>query len=262
MDSTYRCVVHELPTAWDPELTVSFEKVNRYTFQELTKEVEETDLSETRVTGVVTMLGGALLAGAVALGGTDEDGNYVEPNPEAGKGILIGSLVLGGVLSLVQDSKEEISSEITTELIEENEAIDLQDTVYSIWSSIFPEKVIARPLKDEEIQLDVVTDLGLDYVENKDSIQVFFKSHWDENLVYTVDFPASDYLERYLKVSELTDSIALYQAPTKFAPVVGYLAKGDEAAFVEEKEQWYKVSWNDRQVYLKSDEISYFFAGK
>ncbi|MDW3194988.1 MAG: SH3 domain-containing protein [Cytophagales bacterium] len=260
LDSTYRCVVHELPTSWDPELTVSFEKVTQYEFQELITEFEEADNGETRVAGGVTMLTGALLAGIVALGGEDDDGNYIEPNPEAGKGILIGGLVLGGIMAIIPDSKKKISSSVSTKTLEENEAINDQDSVYSVWSNVKAGEAIRRTLVDDEIELDVIEDLGLDYVENKDSIQVYFKSHWDENLLYTVDFFASDYLKRYLNTNAVGDSIAMHQAPASNAPIVGYLGKGDELEFVEEQEDWYKAEWKGRNVYLKTDSIGYFYA--
>lgn len=260
MDSTYRCVVHELPTSWDPELTVSFEKVTQYELQELISKYEEADNGETRAAGWATILTGAAIGGLVALGGEDEDGNYIEPNPEAGKGIFIGGLVLGGIMAIVPDSKKKISSSVATRTYEENEAIDQQDSVYTVWTNVESGKSIRRTLVDDEIQLDVIEHLGLDYVENKDSIQVYFKSHWDENLVYTVDFLASDYLKRYLNTNIIGDSTTLHQAPASNAPIVGYLTKGDDLEFVDEQEEWYKAEWNDRTVYLKTDEIGYFYA--
>lgn len=262
LDSSYRCVAHELPSTWHTELTVSFEKVTQYEFQELRKEFQERDYKKTRSAGWGTMLTGALIGGAVALGGTDEDGFYTEPNPEAGKGILIGSLVVGGILAIVPNSKDEVSSSVSRQRYEENEAIDKEDSVYTVWSNVYPENEIVRTLVDEEIELDVVTDLGLDYVENRDSIQVYFKSHWDENLIYTVDFQASDYLKRYLNANAITDSLSLYQAPTINSPIIGYLSKGDDLVFIEEKEQWYKAKWDNRMVYIKTDRIGYFFAGE
>ncbi len=262
MDSSYRCVVHELPIFWDTELTVSFEKVRQYEFQELKREIKQMDYKQTRGAGWGTMLTGALLGGAVALGGTDEDGFYTEPNPEAGRNILIGGLIVGGILALVQDSKEQVSASVIHLTEEENESIDDQDSVYTIWSNVYPDKEISRSLVNEEIRLDVVTDLGLGYIENRDSIQIYFKSHWDENLVYTVDFRASDYLKRYFNTSKVLGDSPLYQAPTTNSPIIGYLSKGDDLTFVEEKEQWYKAKWNNRLVYLKTDYIDYFFAGE
>ena len=216
----------------------------------------------TRTGGWMTMLTGAALAGTVALGGEDDYGNYTEPNPEAGKGILIAGLALGTILAIIPDSKQEISSSVTTRLYDEYVSINDHDTLYTVWSNVYPNKVIRRSLVNEEINLNVATDLALDYVENRDSIQVYFKSNWDENLVYTVDFLASDYLKRYLKVTEVSDSITLYQAPNVNSPVIGYLKKGDNVAFIEKKQQWYKVTWNERKVFLKSDGIDYFFAGQ
>lgn len=258
--SHFNCTVHELPSAENRGLTVSFEKINLYEFQEQETEFKEMDNSGTRVGGLCTILVGSLLGGAVALGGTDEDGNHFEPNPEAGKGIFIGGLILGGILTITPDSKKQVSSATTSRKYEEYEPIQDQDSIYTIWSSIYPEKTISRTLVNEEIELDVVTDLGLDYVENKDSIQVYFRSNMDETLIYTVDFLASDYLKRYLNVSDVSDSLFLYQAPTINAPIVGHFTKGDDLAYVESKQEWYKVIWNNRMVYLKAQGIGYFFA--
>lgn len=260
VDSSYRCVAHELPSTWDAVLKVSFEKVTRYEYQEVKKEFKEMNNKQTRGVGWGTMLTGAIIGGAVAMGGTDEDGFYREPNPDAGRGIIIGSLILGGILAMIPDSKEEVSSSVTRQLFEDNEAIDEQDSVYTIWSNIHPEKEITRVLKDEVLVLDVVTDLGLDYIENRDSIQVYFKSHWDENLTYTVDFLASDFLKRYLNMNNVSDSISLYQAPTTNAPILGYFMKGDDLEFIEKKQQWNKAKWKERTVYLKSEDMGYFFA--
>ena len=260
LGSQYTCTVHEQPSTWDTELTVSFEKVNQYAVIEQRKKYRESDNSETRVAGLATILTGAVIGGLVALGGEDDDGNYIEPNPEAGRGIFIGGLVLGGILSIIPDSKTMVSSTRSNLTIEEDEPIQVQDSAYTIWSSIYPEKVISRTLEDDEINLDVVTDLGLDYVESTDSIQVYFKSKFDENLIYTVDFLASDYLTQYLNTNKVSDSIPLYQAPNINAPIVGQLIKGEEVKLKEKQEAWYKVEWMDRKVYLEAKSIDYFFA--
>lgn len=260
LHSYYNCTVHELPSANHTELVVSFEKAGQYELQEEKKEIQELDNRETRIAGWCTMLLGALFGGIVALGGTDDDGNTIDPNPEAGKGILIGSLILGGLMAIIPDSKKEISSTVTSRKYDEYEPIAPQDSLYAIWSSIYPENIIQRALVHEKLRVDVVADLGLDYVENQDSIQVYFKSNWDESLVYKVDFLASDYLIRYLNVKDLQDSISLYQAPTTQAPVIGHLSKGDHLEFIEVKEEWYKARWNQRQVYLKAEWVDYFFA--
>lgn len=262
LSSYYNCTVHRLPSSWDTGLTVSFEKVNQYQLQEQKKEFKEMDNKETRIAGWCTILLGALVGGAVAAGGTDENGNYIEPDPETGKGILVGGLLLGGVLAIIPDSKTEVSSSISNAKHEEYEFIQDQDSVYTVWSSIYPEKVISRTLINEEINLDVVTDLGLDYVANEDSIKVYFKSNLDETLIYTVDFLASDYLTRYLNTNEVGDSIFLYQAPTINSPIIYHLKKGDDLELIEKKEEWYKVKWNERTVYLKAESIEYFFAGQ
>lgn len=260
INSHFNCTVHELPSSENKGLTVSFEKINQYEFQEEEKEFKEMDNSGTRGGGLCTILFGSLLGGAVALGGTDEDGNQFEPNPDAGKGIFIGGLILGGILAITPDSKTQVSSVITSKKYEAYEPIQDQDSVYTIWSSIYPEKRVRRTLVNEEIELDVVTDLGLDYVENRDSIKVYFRSNLDETLIYTVDFRASDYLKQYLKVSGVSDSVSLYQAPTTNAPVIGHLTNSDDLTYVETKQDWYKVIWNNRMVYLRAQGIDYFFA--
>ena len=262
LSSYYSCKVTRLPSVRDTELTVSFEKVNQYELLEQKRKVKEIDNQGTRLGGWVTMGLGALIGGIVAVGGNDDDGNYIEPNPGAGKGILIGSLLLGGIMAIIPNSSEELSSTTTSLKYEAYESIQDQDSVYTIWSNIYPQKVISRTLVNEELNLDVVTDLGLNYFENEDSIQVYFKSHWDETLIYTVDFLASDYLKRYLNTNEMNDGISLYQAPTINAPVISQLRKGDVLEFLEKKGDWYKVLWNQRNVYLKAGSIGYFFASQ
>jgi len=243
-------------------LSVSFEKINLYEIQQQQKEYKEIDNQETRIAGWGTMIFGALLGGAVALGGNDDDGNHIDPNPELGKGIIIGGLILGGVLAIIPDSKAEISSSTTSQKHETYEPIQQQDSLYTIWSNIYPEKVISKTLVNERINLDVVADLGLDYVEKEDSIKVYFQSNWDETLLYTVGFPANRYLKRYLNTNTVSDSITLHQAPTTNSPVVGYLTKGDNLEFVEKVKMWNKAMWNERVVYLKAEDVEYFYANQ
>lgn len=259
-DSYYNCKIYAEPTPEDPRLTVSFEKIALYEQKVQRQEFEEADNSETRMAGWCTILMGGLIGALVAAGGTDDDGNPIEPNPGAGKTIFFGGLIIGGLMAIIGDTKTEVSSHITSSEGKERIPLDDQDSTYTIWSSIYPENVISKTLINDEISLDVTSDLGLDYIENQDSVTVFFQSNLDEKVVYQVGIQASDYLTRYLQVNTISDSIALYQAPTTNAPIVGYVKRQDDLVFRDLSDNWYHAIWKFRKVYLREESIGYFYA--
>ncbi len=258
LDSYYNCLVKALPSTFDTSLEVYFSKVTEYEVQEEKKVIKHTDHSGTRLGGICTMLVGSLTGALVAIGGTDEDGNYSEPDPELGRGIIVGSLVVGGLFALIPNSKSEVSSSINSQKHKRHEAA--KDTLYSVWSSVYPDRIIQKKTVNREVKLDVITDLGLDYIENTDSVKVYFKSNQDETLVYTVDFLASNYLKQYLNTKEINNKIPLHQAPTASSPIMGNLSEGDNLELLETRGRWYRVLWNGKKVYLASERIGYFFA--
>lgn len=259
-DSYYKCNVVSVPSHNQKKLAVEFSKNEIYGFDESRETIKKEDFSETRMGGLATMLSGALAGAIIAVGGENEDGSYSEPNPGAGKAILIGGLILGGLMVIIPNSKK--TESIDTVTVKKERFERLADNTYQVWTNVNPDQIINKRSETSTIELDVIEDLGLDYFKGHDSVSVYFRPHGAPELTYDVKIGANEFLSKYIDTSSISDSIPVYQAPTLKSPVIGYLSPNEVTEYIMDKNDFYIIRWKSQMAYLPSQQVGYYYALK
>ncbi|WP_258102993.1 hypothetical protein [Marinoscillum sp. MHG1-6] len=250
--------VFQLPNDHSSEL---FVEVNNVIEQEITEEhitTKHIDHSETRISGVVTIVLGALLALIVGTDTYDEDtGQTYEANPQAAKVILFSSLAFGGIMSLISDSEKD-----SIELVKRNsifEEYSDEGRAYVVWPELSPSKSVLRSVNDGLLAVDLLEDFGLDYFDNQETATIYFKSVEDTAVTHTLSIEINTWLKKTI-VNKGERRIATYYAPSKMAEIAFSLSSGRRIRPIKKVGEWYKIEDNKEIVYVHDQDVEFYYS--